>query len=127
MGSFSIGSPTHLLLLKFFSAVVSYADDVIIRRNCNRGAVNVLGVRISTNQSQPVISLPAIDNNSRSTRIVRFRLLTPMGSRPQLNPVSTMCCGRLLNRILGIMFRSTSLELPAEIRHIFRFGRFIFQ
>ena len=104
---------------------MSYADDVMIHRNCNGngGAVNVLGVRISTNQSQ--LTLPVVDNSSRSTRIVRFRLLTPLGSRPQLNPVSTMCCGRLLNRLLGIMFRSTSFELPAEIRHIFRFGKFI--
>lgn len=103
---------------------MSYADDVMIQRSCNGGAVNVLGVRISTNQSHLVQALPIVDNNTRSTRIVRFRLLTPLGSRPQLNPVSTMCCGRLLNRILGIMFRSTSFELPVEIRHIFRFGEF---
>jgi len=96
----------------------------MIRRACSGGAVNVLGVRLSTNQSRPVSALPVVDNNPRSTRIVRFRLLTPLGSRPQLNPVSTMCCGRLLNRILGIMFRSTSFELPAEIRHIFRFGMY---
>ena len=99
----------------------------MIRHGCERGAVNVLGVRISTNQSLSSAALPVVDTILRSTRIVRFRLLTPLGSRPQLNPVSTMCCGRLVNRILGIMFRSTSYELPAEIRHLFRFGKFPFR
>ena len=98
----------------------------MIRRRCERGAVNVLGVRVLTNQSLSSAALPVVDTISRSTRIVRFRLLTPLGSRPQLNPVSTMCCGRLVNRLLGIMFRSTSYELPAEIRHLFRFGKLSF-
>ena len=98
----------------------------MVQRSCERGAVNVLGVRISSNQSRASISLPSVDITSRSTRIVRFRLLTPLGSRPHLNPVSTMCCGRLLNRILGIMIRSDSYELPSEIRHLFRFGELLF-
>ena len=85
----------------------------------------MLGVRLSENQPlappRALSLLPSDDN--QTLRVIQLRLLTPRGEMVQLSPVVTLKCGRMINRLMGIMFRSTSLQLPGEVRHLFRFSK----
>ena len=98
-----------------------YADDGLSceRSRDERPALSVLGVRVSLNR--PPVPVELLDPNE-SLRIAKIRFLKSQGTPVQLSPVSTLKCGQLLNRILGVLFRSDSIHLPAEVRYLFRFG-----
>ena len=85
----------------------------------DRHGLSILGVRVSLNQ--PPVPVEVLDS-TETLRVVKVRFLNLKGASTQLSPVATLKCGQMLNRLLGIMFRSTSIELPGEIRHLFRFG-----
>jgi len=91
-----------------------------------RRGLSVLGVRLSENcpLAPPIALSPLPSGESQTLRVIQIRVLTPRGEMIQLNPVVTLKCGRMMNRLLGIMFRSTSLQLPGEVRHLFRFGKY---
>ena len=107
-----------------FAGAVSTAIRPVCSDSTRRG-LSVLGVRFSGNR--PLLSPldePEVGIGARQTmRIAQIRVLNVHGEMLQLNPVSTMRCGRMLNRLLGIMFRSTEQRLPGEIRHLFRFSK----
>lgn len=109
-----------------------YADDILVCERprgfggIRRRGLSILGVRVSENQPllRPCDFLTPLDNANQSVRVAQLRLLNKRGGRPQLNPMSTMRCGRMLNRLMGLLFQAESFELPGEVRHLFRFGKY---
>ena len=58
-----------------------------------------------------------------SVRVVKLRVLLRGGTRVRLHPISSIRCSKMLNRILGILFRSDSREVPTEVRSLFTIGK----
>ena len=58
-----------------------------------------------------------------TVRVVKLRVLLRSGTRARLHPISSIRCSKMLNRILGILFRSDSREIPVEVRSLFSLGK----